>query len=141
VQILAKTFRLTLRSTTKQIGRVETFVNKIGRFAHLDEIQMHKLMIAVTEAANNAIIHGNKQDKAKKVKLTCEVCFPWLVVTVVDEGKGFNPKKVESPLRKKNLLKESGRGIFLMRTLMDKVDYRVGEHGVRVQLWLDLNKK
>jgi len=136
-----KTFRLTLQSTTRQIGRVESFLNRIARFAQLDEIQMHKLMVSVTEAANNAIIHGNKLHPGKKVRLTCAITPPWLVITICDEGEGFDPKKVVSPLRRKNLLKERGRGIFLMRTLMDKVEYLVGGSSVQVQLWLDLRKK
>ncbi len=134
----ARTFRLTLRSTTKQIGRVEAFLDKVSQFAHLDEIQMHKLMVSVTEAANNAIIHGNKMDEEKKVRLTCEVSPRWLVVTVTDEGNGFDLKKIGSPLEKKNLMKESGRGIFLMKTLMDKVEYVPQHSGVQVELWMDL---
>lgn len=135
-----KTFRLTLRSTTRQIGRVEAFLKKINHFVHLNEIQMHKLMVSVTEAANNAIIHGNKMDPEKRVRLTGEVKPPWLVITIVDQGSGFDHRTVSSPLRKKNLLKASGRGIFLMRTLMDKVDFRRNSTGVQVVLWLDMNK-
>ena len=141
MNIAHKTFRLTLRSTPKQIGRVEAFLNKVNHFVRLDEIQMHKLMVAVTEAANNAIIHGNKMNHEKRVRLLCDVRFPWLVVTISDQGAGFDPKEVSSPLRRKNLLKESGRGIFLMRTLMDKVEYRVNRSGVCVELWLDIEKK
>jgi serine/threonine-protein kinase RsbW len=59
---------------------------------------------------------------------------------VDDEGKGFQPGKVGNPLSKENLLRESGRGIFLMRTLMDRVEFDVGKAGTRVRLWLDLNK-
>jgi len=133
-------FRLTLRSNPKQIGRVEVFLHKINRAAHLDEIELHKLMVSLTEAVNNAIVHGNKLDKSKRVIVRCELLRGWLVVTVLDEGRGFKLYDVRNPLKKKNLLRESGRGIFLMRTLMDKVEYKMGKSGVQVQLWLDLNK-
>ena len=134
----ARTFQLTLRSNPKQVRRVEAFLQKVGEFAHLDEIQMHKLMVSVSEAANNAIIHGNKLDGEKKVKLICEVSPRWLVVTVSDQGRGFDLKKIRNPLEEKNLMRESGRGIFLMRTLMDKVEYVVERSGVQVELWMDL---
>ncbi len=133
-------FRLTLSSNAKQIGRVETFLNKVKRNVHLDEIQFHKLMVSLTEAVNNAIIHGNKSNVHKKVSIKCDIVPGWLVLQVSDEGRGFKPDKVSSPLKKKNLLLESGRGIFLMKTLMDKVEFTTGRTGSQVQLRLDLNK-
>jgi serine/threonine-protein kinase RsbW len=135
-----RTFHLTLHSSPKQIGRVEAFLNRINKVVHLNEIQMHKLMVSVTEAANNAIIHGNRMDPDKRARLTCEIRKPWIIFVIADEGNGFDPRKVKSPLRKRNLLKASGRGIFLMKTLMDKVDYSIGPDGVRVELWLDMSK-
>ena len=133
-------FRLTLASNPKQIGRVEAFLMKIKRSIRLDEIQLHKLMVSLTEAVNNAIIHGNKSDSRKKVTVRCEVLPGWLVLQVSDHGGGFDPDQVGSPLKKKNLMKEDGRGIFLMKTLMDKVEFNVGVSGVQVSLWLDLTK-
>jgi serine/threonine-protein kinase RsbW len=133
-------FRLTLRSNPNQIGKVETFLRKVNRVAHLDEIELHKLMVSLTEAVNNAIIHGNKLDDTKRVVVLCELLPGWLMVSVADEGRGFKLEDVRNPLRKKNLLRESGRGIFLMRTLMDKVEYEMGRSGSEVHLWLDLRK-
>ena len=133
-------FRLTLASNPKQIGKVEPFLMKVKRSTRLDEIQFHKLMVSLTEAVNNAILHGNKSDNRKKVTVKCEVMPGWLVLQISDQGGGFDPEHVGSPLKKKNLMKEDGRGIFLMKTLMDKVEFDVGEHGVQVFLWLDLTK-
>ena len=140
MKVKAKTFRLTLRSNHKQIRRVEGLLNRVGAYAHLNEIQMHKLMVAVTEAANNAIIHGNKLHPDKVAKVICEVDPPWITFIITDEGRGFNPEQVKSPLEEENLLKTSGRGFFLMRTLMDKVDYEVGREGVRLELRLNIAK-
>jgi serine/threonine-protein kinase RsbW len=131
---------MTLRSNPQQIHRVEDFLKRVNRSAHLDEIQMHKMMVSVTEAVNNAIVHGNKADHSKKVRVRCELLPGWIVVIVCDEGKGFRPDRIRNPLRKKNLLKESGRGVFLMRTLMDKVEFEMGPAGAQVALWLDLHK-
>ncbi len=131
---------MTFQSSPKNIRRVEAFLKKVNLTAHLDEIQMHKMMISVTEAVNNAIIHGNKSDQTKMVRVRCEVQPGSLVVFVRDEGRGFQPEKVRNPLQKKNLMRENGRGVFLMRTLMDKVEFEMGASGAQVALWLDLNK-
>jgi serine/threonine-protein kinase RsbW len=131
---------MTLRSDPKQIRRVEAFLKRVNRSAHLDEIQMHKMMVSVTEAVNNAIIHGNKSDETKKVQVRCEVMSDYLVVVVADEGRGFQPGKVRNPLERKNLMRENGRGVFLMRTLMDRVDFEVGPGGSEVALRLERNK-
>ncbi len=133
-------YRLTIASSPKNIQKVETFLKKINQSVHLDEIQMHKLMVSLTEAVNNAIVHGNKSDDTKKVTLKCEVLPGWLMLEVLDEGAGFKPDKVKNPLSKRNLLRESGRGIFLMRTLMDKVEFDATREGMLVRLWLDFGK-
>jgi len=131
---------MTLPSSPKYIGRVERFLKKLRHHIHLDEIQSNKLMISLTEAVNNAIVHGNKSDPAKKVTVVCETLPGWLLVMVDDTGKGFRAQKVGNPLLKKNLLRETGRGIFLMRTLMDKVEFNMKRSGMQVALWLNLNK-
>jgi serine/threonine-protein kinase RsbW len=133
-------FRLTLPSSQKYIGRVERFLKKVKHYIHLDEIQSNKLMISLTEAVNNAIVHGNKSDPTRKVTVVCEILPGWLLVMVSDTGKGFRAQKVGNPLLKKNLLRESGRGIFLMKTLMDKVEFAKKRSGMQVSLWLNLNK-
>ena len=133
-------FRLTLASNPKQIQKVEGFLEKVNEAAQLDEIQMNKVMISLTEAANNAILHGNKSDASKKVHLTCEMLPGWLLFVVSDEGKGFDPDKVVSPLKDENLLRASGRGVFLMKTLMDKVEFEHNTDGMVVRLWLNTSK-
>lgn len=133
-------FRVTIPSDPRNIGKVEAFLKKINKSIRLDEIQFHKLMVSLTEAVNNAIIHGNKSDAKKKVVLKAEHLPGWLLLIVEDQGKGFKVDQVANPLKKKNLLKESGRGIFLMRTLMDKVEFQMTADGLEVRLWLALNK-
>jgi len=140
VKIKPRTFRLTLRSNHKQIRRVEGLLNKVNAYAGLNEIQMHKLMVAVTEAANNAIIHGNKLNPEKVATVVCDVNPPWITFVIRDEGGGFDPSKVSSPLEQQNLLKASGRRIFLMKTLMDKVDFEIDKSGVRLELRLNMSK-
>lgn len=135
-----RTIRMTLPSNPKSIKRVEGFIHKIEKHTHLDEIQTNKLMVSLTEAVNNAILHGNKADAKKKVAVVC-LCLPdELVITIADEGKGFKLSNVKNPLEDENLLRTSGRGIFLMRTLMDKVEYEIGKKGSTVTLVLELRK-
>ena len=132
--------RMSFGSTPKNVRKVEGFLMKLRRTVYLDDIQFHKLMVSLTEAVNNAIVHGNKCDAARRVTVVAEVLPGWLLCMVDDQGGGFKPEKVENPLAKRNLLKESGRGIFLMRTLMDKVEFEHKEKGTQVRLWLDLGK-
>lgn len=137
---MVSTFRMTLPSAPKSIGRVEGFLAKINKRVALDEIQLHKLMVSLTEAVNNAIMHGNKSDPKKKVRVVCE-CLPELLeFTITDEGVGFKPEKVKNPLKEENLLNTSGRGIFLMRTLMDKVEFEMSSAGATVRLVMNLRK-
>jgi serine/threonine-protein kinase RsbW len=133
-------FHVTLSSTPRQITRVETFLKRVAKAIPFDEIQFHKLMVSLTEAVNNAIIHGNKSDPRKKVFITAELLPGWVVLLIDDEGRGFKPEKVGNPLTEENLLRENGRGIFLMRTLMDKVEFEIDKEGTHVRLWLALNK-
>jgi serine/threonine-protein kinase RsbW len=133
-------FRLTLRSTPRSIRRVETYLMKINESVRLDEIQLHKVMVSLTEAVNNAILHGNKADPTKKVLVRCEVLPGWLLFLIEDQGRGFKLDHVKNPLKEENLMRESGRGIFLMRTLMDKVEFEQTPVGTQVRLWLDTNK-
>src|SRR4029434_5392061 len=78
---------------------------------------------AVREAVANAIKHGNKLDVKKKVSATFELQGNELEIRISDEGQGFDPSAVSDPLNPQNLLKPSGRGIFYMRTFMDRVQY------------------
>ncbi|MEW6511121.1 MAG: ATP-binding protein [Bacteroidota bacterium] len=133
-------FRMTMRSNPRNVTRVEGFLKKVAKSVRMDEIQFHKLMVSLTEAVNNAIIHGNNANPARSVRICCEILPGWILIMVDDQGKGFKPEKVGNPLAKENVLRESGRGIFLMRTLMDKVEFEFGRKGTEVRLWLDLNK-
>ncbi len=137
---MPKIYRLNLRSNPKLISKVEDFLRRINRLLHLDENQFNKLLVSTTEAVNNGIIHGNQGDPDKKVSITCEVNGTAVVVRVKDEGKGFEPEEVPDPLREENLLRESGRGIFLMRTLMDHVDYFRTPKGVEVIMRLNFKR-
>ncbi len=129
-----------MSSNPKLIHRVEKFLQRVNKDAHLDEIQFHKVLVSTTEAVNNSIFHGNKSDPRKKVYLTCELSDEKMILRVRDSGKGFNPQKIGNPLNESNLLRESGRGVFLMKTLVDRVEFHFSEEGSEVEMTLLLVK-
>ena len=114
---------LVLSSEPQQITKVEGFLLKLNKQLHLNEVLFNKLLVATTEAVNNGIIHGNKRDPKKKVTLTCEYTRISLHVRIDDEGPGVDPASLPDPLAEENLLRENVRGVFLMSSLMDAVEF------------------
>jgi serine/threonine-protein kinase RsbW len=133
-------YELTCKSDPRELGKVETFLMKINKKAHLDDGTMYRLLVATTEAVNNAILHGNKRDPKKVVKIACYLETSSLKIKVTDRGKGFDPAHLANPLDEANLLKESGRGVFLIRSLMDDVSFEMRKSGTTVVIKLDLTK-
>lgn len=140
VRPLAAKCRMECKSDPREIGRVEKFLTKVNKTAKLDDGTIYRLLVSTTEAVNNAILHGNKRDPKKKVIVTCEIKGHMLTVTVRDSGKGFDPNHLANPLEERNLLKENGRGIFLIRSLMDEVSFRVHQTGTTIVMKVDLSK-
>ncbi len=127
-------------SRPKEIGKIESFLKRINRTVHLDDGTFYRLFVSSTEAVNNGILHGNKSDPQKKVCVSCAVNTDSITVFVKDEGNGFDPAAVPNPLDDQNLLKESGRGIFLIRSMMDKVNFHVTPEGTTVEMVIDLKR-
>jgi serine/threonine-protein kinase RsbW len=98
----------------------------------LPEDVVFDIKLAAQEAVVNAVEHGNRNDQTKAVHVTCEVKKDAVAVTVRDEGGGFDPSTVPDPTLPENVLKEHGRGIFLMRNLADDVFYNTGGNEVTV---------
>src|SRR5206468_3396892 len=121
-----------------QVGKVEKFLEHINEKLKLDEEHFNKLLVAATEAVNNSIIHGNKRDPRKKVVVTCEVNRALLLLRVEDEGAGVDPSMLPDPLAEENLLRENGRGVFLMRSLMDEVNFEKFPEGAAVVMKMGL---
>ena len=119
-----KKYVLVLPSDPKQVVQVEDFLEKLNTQLQLDETQYNKLLVATTEAVNNGIIHGNKRDVGKNVILTVELNRSILSVRVDDEGPGIDPATLPDPLAAENLMRENGRGVFLMRSLMTEVEFK-----------------
>lgn len=124
-------------SITENIRMIESFIDNAKERFHLDEDLYGNIMIAVTEAVNNAIKHGNASDKSKNVSLSLSLDESLLKFTIKDEGSGFNYENLPDPTAPENLEKLGGRGIFLMKHLSDEVDFK--ENGRIVELSFYMN--
>ncbi|HYY69743.1 MAG TPA: ATP-binding protein [Terriglobales bacterium] len=124
----------TLDSSLKSVNMAEETAQLIAARSGFDEDNCLKISMAVREAAVNAVLHGNAYDPNKKVTVTFENTGQALVITVTDEGKGLDINSVPDPTRPENLLKQSGRGIFLMRSFMDEVRVRLLKPGTEVTM-------
>ncbi|GAB4298941.1 MAG: anti-sigma F factor [Ignavibacteriaceae bacterium] len=134
-----KKFHLEIRSDPNNLIIVEEFVHYFGKELGLDDEQLSGLLLAVTEATTNAIIHGNKKDPAKKVEIDAELINKQLIVRIKDEGKGFDPAKIPDPTEPENILKDSGRGLYLIRVYMDDLSYKITPSGLETILTLNLS--
>ena len=139
------TVRIEFGSAFDMLDFVQVVSDHVGRMAGLDEDALHWVSVAVRESVVNAIKHGNKNDESKRVvvEFTPEpVNDPeQLVIRVEDEGEGFNPDELADPLAPENILKSSGRGIFLIRSFMDDVQLQRGkERGMQVRMIKKVNR-
>ncbi len=123
-----------MESTLESVNKAEEMSDRIAAQAGMDEDTRSGVSMAVREAMINAVLHGNEYDKNKRVNLTLEQKGQELIVTITDEGPGFVPEEVPDPLAPENLLKGSGRGIFLMRAFMDEVRFRKMNPGTEIIL-------
>jgi serine/threonine-protein kinase RsbW len=108
---------------------VESLSAQVARYATLNDSQSDDLAIVTTELVNNAIHHGNKNNPAKKVSILFLVNSKCIEIRIKDEGSGFNPAEIKDPLAPENLMSESGRGIFLIKYLMDSIDFKFTHEG------------
>ena len=129
------TVEMTFESNLQYVEVAEDVVRRICATAGFEEEEEHRIEMAVHESLINAIWHGNKNDPAKQVGLKLQLFGDRLEIRVCDQGSGFNPESVPDPLEEANLLKVSGRGIFLIRAYVDEFRVRnVAGSGTEVTL-------
>ena len=123
---------LEFASVFEMLDCVQVVSDYLGRTVGLDDDDRHWVGVAVRESVINAIKHGNRNDSTKRVFVEFETStnsVPELSIRVRDQGEGFDPEEVADPLAPENLLKSSGRGIFLIRNFMDVVQLRRAPEG------------
>jgi serine/threonine-protein kinase RsbW len=121
-------------STLETVDKAEQAASQIASESGFGEDEVMQIAMAVREAAVNAVLHGNAYDPEKRVGLEFERTTDDLVITIRDQGKGLDPAKIPDPLAPDNLLKTSGRGIFLIRSFMDDVQINPSSAGTEVKL-------
>ena len=124
----------TLDSTLETVNSAEEQATRFAVEAGLSEDEVLSIGMAVREAAVNAVLHGNAYDPAKKVTLELKSNSKDLMIAIRDQGKGLDVASIPDPCAPENLLKQSGRGIFLMRSLMDEVEINPSQTGTEVKL-------
>jgi serine/threonine-protein kinase RsbW len=125
---------LHLASTMESVSTVEAAAEKLAEAAGLEEDERFHLVMAVREAAINAVLHGNEYDASRFIDVTLQNTGTSLVFTVADQGSGFDPNNLPDPLAPENLLRGTGRGIFLIRSLMVEVNFRQLDPGTELTL-------
>jgi serine/threonine-protein kinase RsbW len=125
---------MKLPSSLASVEEVERTAEQYAALAGFDEDTTPNLTMAVREAAINAAMHGNSYDSTKHIVASFEVTADALTVRIADEGSGFDADAVRDPLAPENILRGSGRGIFLIRAFMDEVHFRQLHPGTELTL-------
>ena len=118
-----------LDSTLSSVDSAEEIASGMAQLVGFDEDDLMKIGIAVREAMVNAVVHGNRYNENKKVRFSVVKNSERLTVRVADEGEGFEVNNLPDPLAPENLMRGSGRGIFLIRSFMDELEIRQLEPG------------
>ena len=124
----------TLDSTLDSVNKAERTAEDVAAKMPFDDEDCHRIAMAVREAAVNAVLHGNAYDPKKKMTVSFENTGEALVIKITDQGRGLRDEDIPDPLSEENLLKQSGRGIFLIRSFMDEVKIRRLEPGTEITL-------
>jgi Anti-sigma regulatory factor (Ser/Thr protein kinase) len=124
--------QLKIKSEIINLRRVENAIDFLTSEIGISEDSYGKILIAVLEAVNNAIVHGNKADMKKQVAIDFKIEVKDLCVSVTDEGKGFKPGEVPDPTKPENIEALSGRGVFLMSRLADEIEFNRKGNSVKL---------
>jgi len=125
----AQRIEVTLETLLESVDLAESIVMRVAEASGFEEDDVHKIGMAVREGVINAYNYGNQHERRKKIQLNVELAPEQMVVHVIDQGKGFELTEVPDPLAEENLLRTSGRGIFLMRAFMDEFKVQHGPGG------------
>ena len=128
--------QIVVSSKIENLRKVEKFVDEISADCKLNSELYGNVLIATLEAANNAIVHGNKLNESLDVMLNARLIDSVLSIVVVDKGPGFDYKHIPDPTAPENIENVSGRGVFLMEKLSDRIDFK--NNGSIVELYFNI---
>ncbi len=124
----------TLESSLASVNKAEQAAGEVAAKSGFDVDECGRIALAVREATVNAVLHGNRYDPNKRVIVSFDTTASTLTVAVRDEGPGLDPATLPDPLAPENLLKQSGRGIFLIRAFMDEIHIRTLSPGTEITM-------
>ena len=130
--MVASSHKIQLESNYQSLSAVEKFIEEVCEENNIGEDNFGNILVAVTEAVNNAIQHGNRLDPTKKIEMEAEAFGSVIQFKISDQGKGFDFLNIPDPTEPQNIEKPNGRGVFLMKNLADAVDFE--QNGRIVQL-------
>ncbi len=116
------------------LADVDNFLEDILRKYKTEDSVIADIAISVSELVNNAVTHGQKANNGMAVTVAIDYQNNKIKISVTDNGGGFNPDELDDPLADENLLKEVGRGLFIVRSLMDSVDIETTDHGTTISI-------
>ena len=134
--MVSEHYHITLPSLRENISRIEPFLRSIPCVHELPENVYYNALIVLTEAVKNAIIHGNACNEGKDVDVVVNVDSERFQIIVTDQGTGFDAEAVPDPRRRENILKDGGRGVFLIRALSEDVRYTFLGTGMQVEIMI-----
>ena len=137
----SRTIEQVLDSTLESVDQAERLTLDLARESGFGEEDLDRIGMSVRECMVNAVVHGNRYNAKKKVQLSLSRTPQRLIIRIVDQGEGFDPGEVPDPVAGDNLLRQSGRGVFLMKTFMDEFAVRRLESGTEVTLAKNLAPK
>ena len=123
---------INILSEISNIRKIETVIDELSAELSINKDAYGKILVATLEAVNNAIIHGNKTDSTKQVRVGFYIENSNLAITVEDEGKGFNPEKIPDPTAPSNIENLHGRGVYLMTSLADNIEFNSNGNQVKM---------
>jgi serine/threonine-protein kinase RsbW len=126
---------LVINSDVIELKKVEAFLTNIFKEYNLEKKYFNKVYLCISEAVINSIKHGNKNDRSKNVSIEVSYDMPEINIMIEDEGNGFDLNEISDPTSEKNIKNESGRGIFIIRTLTNQIEYN--EKGNRIQFKIE----
>jgi len=133
-----KVYIKEIQSDPELLPQAEEYILGIAKEIHLNEDKFNNLTLAFSEAAANSIVHGNKSDKSKTVKITVKVDDEKMTISLLDQGEGFNVNEVPDPTKPENILKDHGRGIHIMRSFLSELSYKFTPEGTETTLVVSL---
>lgn len=125
---------LVIKSDISKLIKVQNFVNEVFMQYNISHEYFNRVFLCVSEAVVNSIEHGNKNDTNKSVSIVVDCKLKSLFVKIIDEGEGFNLDEVVDPTKGENIKKEFGRGIHIIKSLSEQIEYNQKENSIQFKI-------